>query len=351
MCGPRGLEGERDFLFRNNGNGTFTDVSEKAGVADNARYYGFAVAWSDFDDDGKPDLFVANDSTSNYFYRNQGDGTFENISYESGTALNENGREQACMGAAVGDYDGDGRNDIFVTNFSDDTNALYHNDDGRNFTETTHIVGLGAISIPFLGWGANFFDYDHDGQLDLLVANGHIYPNIDEPGWGTSYKQRLLLFRNLKGKFHEVGSSGGPALNTPRCARASSIGDFDNDGDLDLLLTTVDAAPSLLRNDGGNKAGHWLTLKLIGDPAKKSPRDAIGTVVFCTVQGRRMRAEVASGRSFYSQSDLRVHFGLGTATKVDKLEIRWANGKTEQFTPKGPDQFLTIEQGKGIIKE
>ncbi len=350
MCGPRGLEGERDFLFRNNGNGTFTDVSEKAGVADPLRYYGFAPAWSDFDDDGKLDLFVANDSTPNYLYRNRGDGTFENISYESGTALNDNGREQACMGVAVGDYDGDGRNDIFVTNFSDDANALYHNDDGRNFTESTYAVGLGEISLPFLGWGTNFFDYDNDGWLDLLVANGHIYPNLDEASWGTSYKQRLLLFRNLKGKFHEVGASAGEALYTPRSARASSVGDFDNDGDLDVLLSQVDAAPSLLRNDGANKAGHWLVIKLIGDPAQKCPRDAIGTAVFCTAQGRQMRAEVASGRSFYAQSDLRVHFGLGTAVKVEKLEVRWANGQSEQYQINGVDRFVTIEQGKGIVK-
>ncbi|HYE73836.1 MAG TPA: CRTAC1 family protein [Blastocatellia bacterium] len=350
MCGPRGLEGERDFLFRNNGNGTFTEVSEKAGVADKEGYYGFGVAWLDVDDDGKLDLFVANDSTPNYLYRNKGNGTFENISYQSGTALNENGREQACMGVAIGDYDGDGRADIHVTNFADDLNALYHNDDGQNFTETTHQAGLGTITTPFLGWGTNFFDYDHDGWLDLLVANGHIYPNLDEANWGTSYKQRLLLFRNLKGRFDEVGSSAGEALYTPRCSRGSSTGDFDNDGDLDVLLTNVDDGPSLLRNDGANQAGHWLIVKLIGDPSQKCPRDAIGTTVFCTVQGRRLRAEVASGRSFYSQSDLRLHFGLGSANKIDKFEVRWANGKTEQYQVKAVDQFVTIEQGKGVVK-
>jgi hypothetical protein len=350
MCGPRGLEGEPDHLFRNNGNGTFTEVSEQAGVADKARYFGFAVAWFDYDDDGKLDLLVANDSTPSYLYRNRGDGTFEDVSFTSGTALNEQGREQAGMGVAIGDYDNDGRADIHRTNFADDTNVLYHNDDGQNFTETTYSAGLGDVTLPFLGWGTDFFDYDNDGWLDLFVANGHIYPNIDEPSWGTSYRQRLLLFRNLRGKFQEVGSSAGAALNTPRCARGSSIGDFDNDGDLDILLTAIDDAPALLRNDGANQAGHWLTLKLVGDPAQKCPRDAIGSIVFCTVQGQRIRGEVSSGRSFYSQSDLRVHFGLGAAKGIDRLEVRWANGKTEQFQPAGIDRVVTIEQGKGTAR-
>jgi hypothetical protein len=347
MCGPRGLKGARDHLFRNNGDGAFTDVSEKAAVEDKAGYYGFGVAWVDFDDDGKLDLTVANDSTPSYLYRNRGDGTFEDVSYISGVALNENGREQAGMGVAVGDYDGDGRADIHRTNFSDDSNVLYRNDGGGNFTDLTFQMGLGEATIPFLGWGTNFFDYDNDGFADLLVANGHIYPNVDSTDWGTSYKQRLLLFRNLRGRFHEVGSSAGEALYSLRSSRGSSAGDFDNDGDLDILLNNVDDAPALLRNDGANKAGHWLTLILVGDAAKKCPRDAIGTVVYCTVDGRRLRDEVASGRSFNSQSDLRVHFGLGAATKVDKLEVRWANGKVEEFVIKNVDRIIMIEQGRG----
>ncbi len=352
MCGPRGLKGGGDHLFRNNGDGTFTDVSEKAGVEDKSGYYGFGVAWFDFDDDGRLDLTVANDSTPSYLYRNNGDGTFENVSYASGVALNENGREQAGMGVTVGDYDGDGRADLHRTNFSDDTNVLYHNDGGGNFTETTFQTGLGEISIPFLGWGTNFFDYDQDGWLDLLVVNGHVYPAVDATEWGTSYKQRLLLFRNVKGKFYDVGSSAGEALNILRGARGSAIGDFDNDGDLDILLNNIDDAPALLRNDGGHKAGHWLELKLIGDTSRGCPRDAIGSVVFCTVQGRRIRGEVASGRSYNSQSDLRVHFGLGTATHIDKLEIRWAGGKTVEYEVKEIDRLLTIDQGKerGIQK-
>jgi len=349
MCGPRGLKGAPDHLFHNNGDGTFTDVSEKAGVADKAGYYGFGVAWFDYDDDGRLDLIVANDSTPNYLYHNRGDGTFEDVSYPSGAALNENGREQAHMGVAIGDYDGDGRDDIHITNFSDDSNVLYHNDGGGSFTEATFQMGLGEVTLPFLGWGTNFFDYDNDGRLDLLVANGHVYPAVDGADWGTSYKQRLLLFRN-QGKFYEVGSSAGEALYLPRSARGSAVGDFDNDGDLDLLLNNMDDPPTLLRNDGGHQAGHWLTIRLIGNLARKCPRDAIGTAVFCTANGRRMRDEVASGRSFNSQSDLRVHFGLGPATKVDKLEVRWANGRAEEYQIKGVDQMMTIEQGKGILK-
>ena len=351
MCGPRGLKGAPDHLFHNNGDGTFTDVSEKAGVADRAGYYGFGVAWFDFDDDGKLDLTVANDSTPSYLYRNRGDGTFEDVSYASGVALNENGREQAGMGVAVGDYDGDGRLDIHRTNFSDDTNVLYRNLTERggdaNFIETTFQTGLGEIPVPFLGWGTNLFDYDNDGWLDLLVANGHVYPSVDTADWGTSYRQRLLLFRNINGKFHDTGSSAGEALYAPRPARGSAVGDFDNDGDLDVLINNMDDVPALLRNDGANKSGHWLTLRLAGDAARKCPRDAAGTTVFLTANGRRRRGEVASGRGYNSQSDLRVHFGLGEGKKVEKLEVRWANGEPETYEIKDVDKILVIEQGKG----
>lgn len=349
MCGPRGLKGEPDHLFRNNGDGVFTDVSVKAGVEDKQGAYGFGVAWFDFDDDGRLDLSVANDSTPSFLYRNKGDGTFEDMSYLSGVALNENGREQAGMGLAIGDYDGDGRDDIHRTNFSDDTNVLYHNDDGSLFTETTFQAGLGEITLPFLGWGTNFFDYDQDGWLDLLVVNGHVYPSVDQTDWGTSYRQRLLLFRNVRGKFYDVGSSAGEALYTPRASRGSSIGDFDNDGDLDILINNMDSPPTLLRNDGGDKAGHWLSVQLIGSTAKKSPRDAIGAVAFCTANGRRQRAEVASGRGYNSQSDLRIHFGLGAAEKVDRLEVRWPNGATESYAIPEVDKHFVLEQGKAPV--
>ena len=346
MCGPHGLPGAPDHLFRNNGDGTFTETSTKAGVQDKAGYYGFGVAWFDYDDDGKLDLLVANDSTPNYLYRNKGDGTFSDVSYLSGAALNGNGREQAHMGVAIGDYDGDGRADIHITNFADDYNVLYRNEDGGLFSDVSFQAGLGEVTMPYLGWGTNFLDYDNDGWLDLFVANGHVYPNANTSDWGSSYHQRALLFRNLKGKFYEVGSSAGAALNVPRVARGSALGDYDNDGDGDLLLNNMEEPAALLRNEGGHKAGHWLTVKLMGDGQQKCPRDAIGSVVFCTVNGRRLRAEVASGQSLNSQSDLRVHFGLGTATSIDQLQVRWANGKPETYEIKTVDQFITIEQGK-----
>jgi hypothetical protein len=350
MCGPLGLKGAPDHLFRNNGDGTFTEVSRRAGVEDKAGYYGFGVAWFDYDDDGRLDLIVANDSTPNYLYRNRGDGTFEDVSYPSGAAVNENGREQAHMGVAIGDYDGDGRDDIHITNFADDSNVLYHNDGGGNFTDVTYATGLGEPTIPFLGWGTNFFDYDHDGALDLLVANGHVYPQADSADWGTSYKQRLLLFRNVKGRFFEAGSGAGESFNLPKSARGSATSDFDNDGDPDILLNNLDDGPTLLRNDGANRAGHWLIIRLIGNLKQRCPRDAIGSTLFCIAGGRRMRAEVASGRSYNSHSDLRAHFGLGKATKVDRLEVRWANGKAEQYEIKAVDRIITIEQGVGVIK-
>jgi hypothetical protein len=347
MCGPRGLEGARDFLFRNNGAGTFSDVSDKAGVSDPKGLYGFGAGWFDSDDDGRLDLIVANDSTANYLYRNRGDGTFEDVSYSSGVAVNENGREQAHMGVAIGDYDNDGRDDIHITNFADDSNVLYHNDDGKNYSDVTFAAGVGEISLPFLGWGTDFLDYDNDGWLDLLVANGHVYPGVDRTNWNTSYRQRGLLFRNLKRRFEEIGASAG-ALITPRAMRGSSTGDFDNDGDVDILLNNLDEPPTLLRNDGANTAGHWLLVRLVGDVAQKCPRDAIGSVVFCKARGVRMRREVASGRSHMSQSDLRLHFGLGAATAVDMLEVRWSNGRTVAYKIPKVNTVVTIDQARGL---
>ena len=337
-------------LFHNNRDGTFTDVTAAAGVADASGFYGFGVAFLDFDDDGRLDLFVANDSGPNYLYRNRGDGTFQDVSYASGAALNELGLEQAHMGVAVGDYDHDGRDDMHITNFADDSNLLFHNDGGGLFTDLSYPAGVGHPSIPFLGWGTHFLDYDNDGWLDLFVANGHVYPIVDGFDWNTSYRQRALLFRNVKGKFVEIGGAGGEGLTTARCARGSATGDFDNDGDVDLLVNDIDDAPALLRNEGGNRAGHWLSLRLVGDPARRCPRDAIGSVVFCTANGFRQRGEVASGRSQMSQSDLRVHFGLGPATRVDRLEVRWANGPTVAYEVPAVDTELVIDQSRGVMR-
>ena len=323
MCGPGGLAGAPDHLFRNNRDGTFTDVTAAAGVADTKGLYGFGVAWFDMDDDGRLDLLVANDSGPNFVYRNAGGGRLEDVSYASGAALDGNGRTQAHMGVAVGDYDNDGRNDIHITNFADDFNVLYRNHDGATFSDVSFSSGLAQVSIPFLGWGTDFLDYDNDGWLDLLVVNGHVYPAADRLPWNSSYAQRALLFRNLGGKrFEEIGAAAGAALATPRVSRGSAVGDYDNDGGLDIVINNLDDRPTLARNQGGAAAGHWLTVRLVGDPAQKCPRDAIGSVVFVTAGGVRRRGEVASGRGQISQSDLRVHIGLGASTAVSRLEVR-----------------------------
>jgi len=346
MCGPRGLTGAPDHLFHNNHDGTFTDVTTEAGVADKKGLYGFSVAWFDMDDDGRLDLLVANDSGPNYVYRNLGTGRFEDVSYASGAALDGNGRDQAHMGIAIGDYDNDGRDDVHITNFADDFNVLYHNVDGTSFTDVSFRAGVARASIPFLGWGTNFFDYDNDGWLDLLVVNGHVYPLVDHEDWHTSFAQRALLFRNLgNGRFEDVGAAAGPGLTTARVARGSAVADFDNDGGLDIVVNNLDSPPALLKNDGTGR-GHWLELRLLGDPASKCPRDAIGSVVFVTAGGRRMRGEVASGRGQISQSDLRVHFGLGAATEITSLEVRWANGQTVRYAATPIDSVVTIDQAK-----
>ncbi len=349
MCGPKGLRGAPDHLFHNNGDGTFSDVSVKAGVADPIGLYGIGVAFFDFDDDGRLDLFVANDSCPNYLYRNRGDGTFQDVSFASGAAFNEAGQEQAHMGVAVGDYDRDGRLDLHVTNFENDANTLYHNDGGGLFSETTYPAGVGNPSVPFVGWGTNFLDYDNDGWLDLFVANGHVYPWVGEFDWNTSYEQRVLLFRNLKGKFAEVGRGGGDGLSVVRSLRGSATGDLDNDGDVDVVANPIDGEPILLRNDGGNRAGHWLAVRLVGDPARRCPRDATGSQVFLTAGGARQRSDVASGRSVMSQSDRRVHFGLGAAARVERLEVRWTNGPTVAYEVPGVDRELVIDQARGLV--
>jgi hypothetical protein len=352
MCGPRGLPGETDHLFHNNGDGTFTDVSVKAGVSDPSRYYGLASAFVDVDDDGWVDLLVANDSVPNYLYRNRHDGTFEDISYASGFALSEDGREQASMGIAIGDYNRDGRVDLFTTTFSDDYKTLYRNDGGGNFTDVTYRAGLATPTIPFLSWGTGFLDFDNDGLLDLFIANGHVYPQVDQQDWGTTFAERPQLFRNLDGaKFQEVPPATGSGLADVIPARGAAFGDLFNDGHIDVVLNNLDAAPVLLRNvvQNGNQ---WLTIRLIG--GSKSPRDAVGAKVFLTAGGFRQRMDVVSGGSYASSSDFRVHFGSGAAKTVSALEIHWPSGLKQTLdvgalNRAGLNRIVTIHEGEAIV--
>ena len=344
MCGPRGLPGEGDHLFHNNGDGNFTDVSKAAGVSDPAGYYGLASVLVDVDDDGWLDLAVANDSVPRYLYRNRHDGTFEDMSYLSGFALTNEGLAQASMGIAVGDYNRDGRLDFFVTTFSDDYKTVYRNDGSFSFSDVTYRAGLGSPTIPFLGWGTGFLDFDNDGLLDIFVANGHVYPSVDQRDWGTTWAQRPQLFRNIDGtKFQEVPAATGSGLADVIPARGAAFGDLFNDGHIDVVLNNMDSPPALLRNVVKN-GNHWITLKLIGGP--KSPRDAIGAKVFLTAGGVRQRADVLSGASYASSSDPRIHFGLGSTTKVDKLEIFWPSGKKTEIAVPGVDRILTVMEGQ-----
>src|SRR5947207_2446952 len=348
MCGPRGLPGEGDTLYHQKADGTFEDVSVKAGVNDPQKYYGFSSAFVHVDDDKLLDLIVVNDSTPKQLYINKGDGTFEEVGYPSGLALNENGREQAGMGLAVGDYDNDGRVDFHITNFSDDSNVLYHNDGEGNFTDVTFQAGLGELTIPFLGWGTGFIDYDNDGWKDLFVANGHVYPTVDDHQWGTSYAEQALLFHNLRnGKFERIGARPGTALAQAWCARGVAIGDLDGDGRLDVVINNIDSKPTILKNVAA-PVGHWLELRLAGDPAKKSPADAIGAIAYLTLGKLRLRQDVISGGSYASQNDMTLHFGLGAATTIDKLEIKWPDGTSETVSVPGVDRKLTVTQGKGV---
>ncbi|MBA2646747.1 MAG: CRTAC1 family protein [Pyrinomonadaceae bacterium] len=347
MCGPRGLKGEGDTLYHQKSDGTFEDMSLKSGANDAPRYYGFSSAFVHANDDDLLDLIVVNDSTPKQLYINKGDGTFEETGYVSGVALNENGREQAGMGLGVGDYDNDGRVDFYVTNFSDDTNTLYHNDGDGNFTDLTFQTGHGEVTIPFLGWGTSFMDYDNDGWKDLIVANGHVYPLVDSQQWGTSYAQQALLFRNTaNGKFERVPAAPGSGLAKAWPSRGLAVSDLDLDGKLDVVLNNMGGVPAVLRNvtDTGN---HWLRLKLTGDVTKKSPKDAIGAIAFLTIGKSRQREDVISGAGYSSQNDQALFFGLGAATKPEKLEVRWPNGKLETFDVPGVDRTLTIVEGKG----
>lgn len=340
QCGPRGLPGAGDSLFRNNGDGTFTDVSKKAGVADSRGYYGLDVVGSDFDGDGLIDIFVANDSTPNFLYHNNGNGTFSEIGFESGTALDKNGNEQGCMGVTLGDYDHDGLLDLFITNFDDEYNVLYRNAGRGSFVDMSYESGVAMISLPYVGWGTKFFDYDNDGWLDLFVANGHAYPQRER------YRQRKLLHRNNRdGTFSEVAAQFGSALMEERASRGTAFGDIDNDGDVDIVVNDLDSAPQLLRNDGGSK-NNWILVKTIGT---KSNRNGIGAKVKVVSGDLIQLDEVRSGGSYISQNDLKLHFGLEKRTMVDLIQVRWPSGAVDTLTNISVNKIVTVKEGRGMV--
>ena len=342
QCGPRGLPGAGDTLYHNNGDGTFTDVTKKAGVSDPNGYYGMGVMCSDLDADGFVDIYVANDSTPNYLYHNNGDGTFKEIGFTSGSAVNENGSEQGSMGVTAGDYDHDGKLDLFVTNFADEYNTLYHNEGRNSFADVSYAARLAEVSLVYVGWGTKFFDYDNDGWADLFVANGHVYPQLE------NYRQRKLLHKNNRdGTFTEVSAQVGPALAEKRVSRGVGFGDLDNDGDVDLVINDLDGAPQLLRNDGGN-ANNSVLIKTVG---VKSNRDGIGARVRVVAGDLSQTDEVRSGGSYLSNNDARLHFGLEKRTKIDLIEIRWPSGAVDRVTDVGVNRILTIKEGKGLVEQ
>jgi enediyne biosynthesis protein E4 len=343
MCGPRGLPPAKNILYHNRGDGSFEDVTVKAHIDRADGYYSLGISTLDFDDDGWTDIYVACDSTASILYHNNRDGTFTDVGVTAGAAFNEDGRAQAGMGATVADFDGDGRLDIFKTNFSDDTSTLYRNNGDGTFTDATFSAGLG-LHTQYLGWGTMFFDFDNDGWPDLIVANGHVYPEVDKYHLGSSYEEPRILYRNNgDGTFTDVSSSAGAGITIASSARGLAVGDLWNDGKLSVLISNVNAKPSLLVNDA-RSANHWVGLKLVGT---RSNRDAIGARVTLKVGKRMLVNEVRSGSSYISNSDMRLHFGLGGASKIDLLEVRWPNGSTETFDNQTVDGIRTLKEGSG----
>ncbi len=347
MCGPRGLPADTNLLYRNNGDGTFTDVSEKSGILKPGPRYSITAVSYDFDNDGWPDIYVAVDSQPSILFQNNHDGTFTDIAVEAGCAFSDSGQEQAGMGVAVADYDCDGSFDIFKTNFADDTSNLYHNDGKATFTDLTFSAGTG-VNNQFVAWGCGFLDIDNDGWQDIMQVNGHVYPEIDSYHFNQTFRNPRLVYRNLgNGRFKDVSAQMGPGIAELFSSRGAAFGDYDNDGGMDALILNMNEPPSLLRNLGGATAGNWIKLKLIGTHCN---RTAIGARAHVTTGKHSQMDEVHSGTSVMSQSDLRLHFGLGQSTFADTIEIVWpTTGRSEKFTHIKANQILTIREGQGII--
>lgn len=341
MCGPRGLPNGRNFLFRNTGNG-FSDVSAASGIGARTPCYGFTAVASDFDNDGYPDIYVACDSTASLLYHNRKNGTFEEMGVVSGAALNDDGQEQAGMGVAVADYDEDGYFDIAKTNFSEDTPNLYRNNHDGTFTDRVYPAGLGART-QYLGWGIHFFDVDHDGRKELLIINGHVYPEVDRSALQVRYKQPRLLYWNVgDGKFKDISATSGKGISAEWSSRGSAVGDLDNDGSMEVVINNMGDRPSLLKNFGPVK--NWLMVECAG---VKCNRDGVGARVYVYAGERRLSGEVQTGSSYLSQNDHRLHFGLDRAAAYDRIEVQWPGGDRESFAGGAANRIVTVKQGGG----
>jgi len=344
--GPHGMKGAADVFYRNEGGGVFSDATAAAGMVDGDLLYGLGVVAGDYDNDGDSDIYVANDTGPNYLYENSGDGTFTDVAWMKGAAYGEGGVSQGCMGIAYGDYDNDTYSDILVTNFWEETNTLYHNDGGQFFSDLTFDAGVGLESFQFLAWGTEFFDYDNDGDKDLFVANGHVYPQIDRANLGVRYAQTNQLFENVgDGRFAEVSQTSGAGLRIEKVSRGAAFGDYDEDGDLDIFVLELNDLPTLLRNDGGDRNNYLL----VRTEGTQSNRDGIGARVKLTCGNVTQIGEVRSGASYLSHNDSRLHFGLGECPTVDRLEVSWPSGLVESFENLPANRVLLIREGRGIV--
>ncbi|OJV42139.1 MAG: hypothetical protein BGO25_18375 [Acidobacteriales bacterium 59-55] len=345
QCGPRGLKGSPDTLYHNNGDGTFAEVAKQAGVDDANHFFGLGAVWSDFDNDGKLDLFVGNDGEPNYLYHNEGNGHFKEMAYDAGVAVSEDGTEQANMGLALGDYLNTGRLSLVVTHFSDEYATLYRNDGAMTFSDVSRSAGISRASSPYVGWGDAFLDLDNAGREDLILVNGHVYPQVDSVKMGTRYKEPKLVFLNQRnGKFLDVSKESGEAVQVPQVSRGLAVGDLFNRGKLDIVVENLTGGPMILEA-GSDPANHWVSFALEGSPQN---RLALNARVWVTTGKLRQMDEVRSGGSYLSQSDLRLHFGLGRSARIDKVEVLWPNGGRQVFENVAGDRFYHLTQGGAL---
>jgi enediyne biosynthesis protein E4 len=346
QCGPRGLKGSPDALYHNNGNGTFTEVSKAAGVDDAQKFFGLTALWCDFNNDGLLDLFVANDGEPNYLYRNDGNGHFTDVALDAGVAVNVDGSEQANMGVALGDYEHKGLFSLAISHFSDEYAALFRNNGALNFTDVSYASGIARGTTPYVGWGDAFFDLDNDGWPDLIIVNGHVYPQVDTKDIGTTFHEPKLLYLNQHdGTFRDISKLAGPAIQVPQVSRGLAVGDLFNDGRLEIVVENLEGEPMILQTQGGPR-NHWVSFELEGS---KGNRLALNARIRATAGDLVQLDQVQSGGSYLSQSDLRIHFGLGGHEKVDKLEVFWPSGKVETLTNVGADHFYLLKEGEGIL--